>query len=408
MGRSQVFVLVLMAILTALAWGAVFVFHQSQPVAEMIERPTRIIIPTETPTHTLTHTPTPTVTHTATPTPTVTPSPTETARPTSTPTLAIRVFEMRAVMPNVLIPPTPTHFPFGTVLLPAPPHPIEPLPDAETSVSPFTGWHQFESTHPQISYHGAWTRRYHTSPRDDYYHRTEQVGDVLRFTFEGDGLRIRYVQAVNMGTFEILVDGVVIDTIHAKSDQFRLAGTPVYHVGSGQHTLEIRNTGSPVGGDHCQTVGIDAIQVYHAPANTLIIPPPVHSPTPPPQPRPAVGVERVSAPPTIQPTTTPVAPSVLTVSVVIAYDENGNRAVDPAEGVAGISVRVVEVGTNRVISQAFTDAQGFAQLQVVTSAQARVVVPYFGTVWEIPRQRSGGQNAFTLLLQPGNQPGLIP
>jgi hypothetical protein len=104
---------------------------------------------------------------------------------------------------------------------------------------------------------------------------------------------------------------------------------------------------------------------------------------------------------------------LLTVSVVIAYDENGNRDVDPAEGVSGISVRAVEVGTNRVIAQAFTDAQGYAQLQVVTSAEARIVVPYFGRVWDIPRSRSGGgrgnaEASFTLLLQPGNQPGLIP
>jgi hypothetical protein len=75
--------------------------------------------------------------------------------------------------------------------------------------------------------------------------------------------------------------------------------------------------------------------------------------------------------------------------------------------VDGFWLRVVEVGTNRVIAQAFTDAQGFAQLQVVTSAQARVVVPYFGKVWEVSRGR-GGQANFTLLLQPGNQPGLIP
>jgi hypothetical protein len=117
----------------------------------------------------------------------------------------------------------------------------------------------------------------------------------------------------------------------------------------------------------------------------------------------------VAAPPTVQPTATPVAPGLLTISVVIAYDENGNRDVDPAEGVSGISVRAVEVGTNRVIAQAFTDSQGYAQLQVVTSAEARVVVPYFGTVWDVPRSRSGGgQASYTLLLEPGNQPGLIP
>src|SRR5690606_15202679 len=111
---------------------------------------------------------------------------------------------------------------------------------------------------------------------------------------------------------------------------------------------------------------------------------PVETYTPTPQALPAAGVELVGAPPTVQPTTTPIPPSLMTVSVVSAYDENGNRAVDPAEGVSGISVRVVEVGTNRVIAQAITDSSGFAQLQVVTSAQARVVVPYFGKVWQLP------------------------
>jgi hypothetical protein len=48
-----------------------------------------------------------------------------------------------------------------------------------------------------------------------------------------------------------------------------------------------------------------------------------------------------------------------------------------------------------------TDAQGYAQLQVVTSAEVRVVVQYFGMVWDVPRSRGGGgQAAFTLLLEP--------
>ena len=46
-------------------------------------------------------------------------------------------------------------------------------------------------------------------------------------------------------------------------------------------------------------------------------------------------------------------------------------------------------------------------MQVVTSAQARVVVPYFSKVWEIANSRRGNMR-FTLLLTPGNQPGLIP
>lgn len=155
-------------------------------------------------------------------------------------------------------------------------------------------------------------------------------------------------------------------------------------------------------------VGLDAVQVFHGSAHTLILPPPAETYTPTTAPRPAAGIELVGAPPTVQPTTTPVPPSLVTVSVVIAYDENGNRSVDPAEGVAGVPVRVVEVGTNRVVAQAVTDASGHAQLQVVTSAQGRAVVPYFGKFWDLPRGRANGSARFTLLVAPANQPGLIP
>jgi hypothetical protein len=71
--------------------------------------------------------------------------------------------------------------------------------------------------------------------------------------------------------------------------------------------------------------------------------------------------------------------------VVIAYDENGNRTVDPAEGVAGISVRVVEVNTNRVIASGFTDERGYVSFEVVTDTPAQVVVPYFGRTWQVQR-----------------------
>jgi hypothetical protein len=402
---SPKFILRSLTLITLMAWGAVlYLGTRPVPAQQDIILPTRIIIPTETPSNTPTATRTPSPT--STPTVTATSTSTLTLIPTLTPTLSVRVIDIEAVMPGVYIPSSATPFPFGTILLPAPPHPIEPLPDAETALYPFTDWHQFESTYPQISYYGAWTRRYHTSPRDQYYHRTEQVGDVLRFTFKGEGLRVRYVQASNMGTFEIVVDGVVIDTIHAKSDQFYLASTRVYTLESGQHTLEIRNTGSPVGGEHCQTVGIDAIQIYRAPAGTLIIPPAPPA-TETPAPRPVAGVELIASPPTIQPTPSPIPPQERDISLVIAYDENGNRAIDPSEGISGISVRVIEAGTNREIAQAYTDGQGYAHLRVVTGNAVRVVVPYFGQVWDIPA-RSTGESRFTLLLTPGTQPGLIP
>jgi hypothetical protein len=372
--------------------------------------PTLMVLPSLAPSNTATASPTPTDTPTATrtPTSTATPTATATALPTLTPTLSARVLEISAVMPGVYVPPTPTDFPFGTILLSAPPQPVEPLPDATYEPPPYSGWYSFESDHPLVQYSTPWQARQVVAASRGQYHRSENTTSYVTFPFEGEGLRIRYVAARNMGLFDVVVDGAVIDTVDAYAPELRFPGTEVYFVGPGAHTLTIRSAGRKNNQSEGYVVGLDAIQVFRGTANTLIIPPPVESATPTPQPRPAAGVELVAAPPTLQATATPAAPGLLTVSVVIAYDENGNRGVDPAEGVAGISVRVVEVGTNRVIAQAFTDAQGFAQLQVVTSAQARAVVPYFGRVWDIPRGRGGGQVSFTLLLQPGNQPGLIP
>jgi hypothetical protein len=397
--------LLALAALALLSWLAALLISREQGRAAQ-PLPTRMALPSLT----ASHTPTPTHTPTLTLTPTVTATLTATATPTPslTPTLEERVLEIRAVMPGVYIPPTPTDFPFGTILLSAPPPPVEPLPDATHEPPPYTGWYSFESDHPLVGYSTPWQARQVAQASRGQYHRSEDVTSYVTFPFEGEGLRIRYVAARNMGLFDVVVDGAVIDTVDAYAPELRFPGTRVYFVGPGAHVLALRSAGRKNNASEGYMVALDAIQVFRGSANTLIIPPPAESSTPTPQPQPAAGVELVAAPPTLQPTATPAAPGLLTVSVVVAYDENGNRAVDPAEGVAGISVRVVEVGANRVVAQAFTDAQGFARLQVVTSTQARVVVPYFGRVWDIPRGRGGGQVSFTLLLQPGNQPGLIP
>jgi hypothetical protein len=230
----------------------------------------------------------------------------------------------------------------------------------------------------------------------------------MHFSFVGEGLRIRYVAARNMGIFQVVVDGTVIDTVDAYAPELTFPGTRVYFVGRGNHVLELRSAQQRNPQSEGYVLALDAVQVFRGTANTLIIPPPVRTDTPTPQPKPAVGIELVAAPPTMQSTPTPNSPALVNVSVIIAYDENGNRSVDPAEGVAGISVRVVEVGTNRVVRQAFTDSSGFAQMAILTSAQTRVVVPYFSKVWEVRRSSRGGNVSFTLLLTPGNQPGLIP
>lgn len=402
--------LLVMTALCLMVWGTALYLLLDPFGSSTAVLPTLMVLPSLTPSLTLTHTVTPTHTPTATPTftPTYTPTSTATFTPTATPTLSTRVIEISAVMPGVYVPPTLTPFPPGTILLPAPPPPLEPMLDATNEPPPYEGWYSFESDNPNIFYATAWESRLHAGASRGEYHRTENLQSYASFAFEGEGLRIRYVAARNMGRFQVIVDGVVVDTIDAYAPELTFPGTQVYFVGRGTHTLDLRNTGQHHSQSEGYAVALDAVQIFRGNANTLIIPPPVQTATPTPQPIPAAGIELVGAPPTVQPTTTSIPPSLVTVSVVIGYDENGNRVVDPAEGVSGISVRVVEVGTNRVITQTFTDSSGFARLQVITSARSRVVVPYFGKVWEIPNSRRGANASFTLLLTPGNQPGLIP
>ncbi|HUN05622.1 MAG TPA: hypothetical protein PLQ56_03450 [Aggregatilineales bacterium] len=403
MSRFQRTTLLLLALLCLPVWaGVAYITLNSNWSEKLTILPTLAILTTAGPTRT----PLPT----ASPTPTV--MPTFTAASTLAPTealatLATRVLNIYAAMPGVFVPATATPYPPDVTVMPAPPNPYEPLPDATRMPPPYFGWTSFESDNPNVNYSTRWERRLHQNASRGQYHRTEDVYSSVSFAFEGEGLRIRYVAARNMGIFQVVVDGVVIDTIDAYASELAFPGTRVYTLAPDVHRLELRPTGQKNNRSEGITVALDAIQVWRSDAHTLIIPPPDEAYTPTPEPQPAA-FELVSAPPTMQATATEIAPITITSSIVIGYDENGNRAIDPAEGVAGISVRLVEVGTNRALAQAFTDSSGYAQLQVVSTAEVRLVVPYFGRVYPIPAGRRAADVRFTLLLAPGNQPGLIP
>jgi len=372
--------------------------------------PTLMVLPSATATNTptVTYTPTMTATPTHTPTFTATYTPSATATFTATPTLAVRLLEIEAVMPGVLIPPTATPFPHGTILLSEPPAPIEPLPDATDKPPPYIAWYSFESDHPLVRYSPPWQARQVLGASRGQYHRTEQVTGSMSFALEGEGLRIRYVAAQNMGMFDVIVDNVLIDRVDAYSPERMFPATRVYTLSKGVHTLTIRSSQQKNDLSEGYVVGLDAIQVFRGSDNMLILTPFAVTITPTSSPVPAVSIELVSAPSTVQPTHTPVPPAELNLSVVIAYDENGNRAVDPAEGVRDILVRVVEAGNNTVLAQSVTDMRGHAGLTLTTSDDVRVVVPYFGEVWQVTVGQAGRDQNFTLLLEPGNQPGLIP
>ena len=67
---------------------------------------------------------------------------------------------------------------------------------------------------------------------------------------------------------------------------------------------------------------------------------------------------------------------------------------------------MVETTTNRVIASGFTDETGYVQFQIVMDTPSQIVVPYFGKTWAL--QSGNTSPAFTLLLNPGNQPELTP
>jgi hypothetical protein len=220
-------------------------------------------------------------------------------------------------------------------------------------------------------------------------------------------VRVRYVSFTTSGIWNVVHDGEVEDTIDSYAPIGTFTGTSVYYVGSGEHTIELRNTSSTNDASNGNMIAFDAMQAYRPDDLTLILPGGV-LPTDIPTPTlvPAQDIELVQAPPSPQPTATDIPIQVVSASIVIGYDENANGSIDVSEGVSGISVRIVEAGTNRVVAHAFTDEQGFAQLQASTNSPVLLVQPYFGESWSV--QSRGSEQSFTLLLSPGNQPGLIP
>lgn len=355
----------------------------------------------------------PTASHTPTPSPlppSATAIPSITPSATMTATLAVRVAETNLIMPDVTLPATSTPLPDNLLILAEPLPPVEPLPNATFVPFPytdFTGWAAFESDHPAMQYvAGEWTPIGSLQASQGQYHYTEDTDAVVRFSFSGEAVRVRYVGFTNGGVWNMLLDGMIVDTIDSYAPSGLFTGTQVYSVGAGDHTLELRNTAStnPASGGHM--LAFDAVQVYRPDELTLILPGGVlPSATPSPTLIPARQIELLQAPPSPQPTATDIPIQIVSASLLIGYDENANGVMDVSEGVRGISVRLVEVGTNRVLAQGFTDERGFAELQASTNSPVLLVVPYFGESWAA---RSGGQQTFTLLLSPGNQPGLIP
>jgi len=367
--------------------------------------PARRLTATVTLVATTTRTPTPSLTSSVTATATTTPSSTPTM------TLSTRTAHLAIILPDVTLPSTATPLPDNLHILAEPPEPVEPLPNATLISFPyndFTEWIAFESDHPAMRYiQGNWTPIGSKRASQGQYHYTEDTDAVVRFAFDGEAVRVRYVGFTNGGIWNVRIDGEVVDTIDSYAPIGTFTGTQVYFVGECEHTLELHNTTAANEASTGTMIAFDAVQVYRPDDLTLILPDGVlPTDTPTPTLIPVQNIELIQAPPSPQPTATEIPIQIVSASVVLGYDENANGVIDVSEGIRGISVRFVEVGTNRVLAHAFTDEQGFAQLQASTNSVVQLVVPYFGESWSV--QAGSTDQNFTLLLNAGNQPGLIP
>lgn len=418
MKRLVVFIL-LIVIAGSIAFGAAQL-RKGRSASESAVVPTVVEIPSATSTESPTPTLTATATNTNTPTATATSTPSPTL--TATLTLATRVIVVTAVAPALQAVPaiamvnsvTPTDMP--TVQPPTPPIEVAMLPQGDMAQpqAPLQGWFQYDVTDLALEYQGKWesfNATYRSTNR--HYRYTDDENATLMLKFVGAGLRIKYVAFHSYGVFQLRIDGRVVATIdsyHPKRTDGRgnFLTTEVFGLANGWHVAEIVRTGRKHPDSAGTIIAVDGLDVYKDGLPTLIPTAPAVTPTFTATPVPAQRVDLLLAPPTVQPTATAVAPKVVSVALLIAYDENNNKAVDPSEGVTNIPVRLVTIGTNQIITSSYTNADGYAYIEAMSDVPVRVVVPYFGKFWNIDASKSSGETRITLLIPPVNQPGLIP
>ncbi|MBE2196060.1 MAG: hypothetical protein IAE83_17940 [Anaerolinea sp.] len=371
--------------------------------------PTLAVLPSVAPSDTPTVTASPPESATPTATASYPSTPTSTLTATPTPTLATRVLQVTVVNAGVVLwtPPTAlpeaTSTPLPTVEVPFPPRQMTLAGDTQA-----LGWRRYETNHPALNYvTGRWFSYRAARATEGLYAYSADRESRLFFAFEGSGLRVRYVAYALYGIFQIYVDGHLAAEIDSFSPYPAFLTTEVFGLTEGKHRVEILNTGRKNPASTGYLVAVDSLEVYRGlpttPAATATA-----SATLTFTPSPALAeVRLVAAPPTVQASVTALPPRQITVSLIVAYDENGNKSVEPAEGVQGISVRLVTVGSNQVVASGFTNTDGFVRLEALSDTPLRLVVPYFGKFWNVAGGR-GGEQTFSLLLPPGNQPGLIP
>ena len=344
---------VLSAVAVIIGGGtAAFLLLKSNTIEQIATATVLTASPSPTATFTPTSTPTATSTFTATPTATAT----LTSTPSITPTLATLVLRITAVNPDVTVAPPPSATiyssptPLPTANVPLPPGIIPVADTGLATLSP--GWVRYETGDSRFNYAaGRWYVFHANRATAQQYSYTSDTDARVILPFEGAGLRVRYVSYSVYGIFEVWIDGRVVATIDSYSPHAVFESTDIFGLTQGSHTVEIVNTGRKNLASAGYMLALDSVEVYQGIPSTngpSATPQPTATFTP--SPVRAQSIKLIAAPPTLAPTNTPSVPQLVAASLIIAYDENGNNAIDPNEGVLGISVRLVRIGSNEVVA----------------------------------------------------------
>jgi hypothetical protein len=140
----------------------------------------------------------------------------------------------------------------------------------------------------------------------------------------------------------------------------------------------------------------------NVPTRTPIPPTPTETLTPAPTLTPTPPFIRVISSPTATPPGLPL--NQVPVSLLTFYDINGNSKYDPGEGIVGISARVIDLTTGKLLAQGLTDTTGRATFTVSAPGAVQLVVPYLNRSEII--LPSG--KAVTIRVNPSELPRSIP
>lgn len=375
---------------------------------------------------TATQSPSPTLNPTYTPI--APPSPTLTSSPINTPTQTISATMVEisptitssptSTVESVLSTPMPTQTPYiiqqiitqAVIVQTAPPIIITQAVPHQQSIAPtkavtpkpsdIYGWTRFESI-ALVQVRGRWNLRQNQKASAGAYHKSVDSGATLRLPFEGEGIRLGFLSAEQGGSFQIKLDNELLGVFNTHSNEdpnpYR---TQEYFFTPGYHVLDVVAT---IASDSSQSLSIDYVDVFKGPPMPPTATPSIESTQ---QEAVLLEYQLVSAPATALPSTTPLPDTKILLEVIIGYDLNTNGQIEPAEGVRGLSIRVVDAQDNRLLASGFTDSSGFARIQTMTSADVVALVPLLGESMQI--RRNTAQSTWTIRLNPANVPGLIP